>query len=716
MLGNAKSLIRLAMDPGFETKFSGPVEVQQELKWRAGWAVLKANMFFVFERTGTEKNDAVPPFLLLIIEDCFVELGDDNMLGKEFTFKINYKTTGKSYTLCSDSFKSLGKWVSLLTITPTEYISITTQSFQQSGMDEAEHKPLGDGLAAFKPSPNKVYATLDPVYPMPDDVGDLKNVAYSYDENGERRQDSLDEASNDIPEPECSNGSNPARRALNLDEIRSDSVTDFSDLLIPSGGVRYQYQTVNQHRNSYYRQDSDPGLENISEIYVADNFFQETVMPANHSGWYRQKTIGNSVIMRTPCKDSGNTNQLLLPQDNPKEYEAMSGATYEEFFAVNQATEGGLPDDDTVILDESKSGIELLSLAAESLPIDEPRDQFGGTLLLNTLGRNSVRKNEALDADSYGSEDECQIPCKKKKKKKPDQKDRDSSKSLKLFASKVRDKVQRKGVTTYAEVAEELVQEYFDSVPMESIEKRASDGKNIRRRVYDALNVLIALRLIKRDKKTIVWANVDSTRVDYPSEEIHALREIVQHRQKIIGEMLSEIVSTKSLCERNATYEQVHGVPHSDDVITMPFALLLANPKYGYRCRVDTNQQDAVCQFGAAAKVVTDNEVMERLGHTYGINGEGIDDADLPKIKSYLPPFIHDILPKFLRFKTEPNERFVVPQHPAPKPARANAGRRQKHKPVVEQDSASAVKNLKPNFQKVIKIDPDAPGPSARLC
>lgn len=41
----------------------------------------------------------------------------------------------------------------------------------------------------------------------------------------------------------------------------------------------------------------------------------------------------------------------------------------------------------------------------------------------------------------------------------------------------------RQGVTTYNEVADELVKEFED-------EEGKNDEKNIRRRVYDALNVL----------------------------------------------------------------------------------------------------------------------------------------------------------------------------------------------------------------------------------
>lgn len=40
-----------------------------------------------------------------------------------------------------------------------------------------------------------------------------------------------------------------------------------------------------------------------------------------------------------------------------------------------------------------------------------------------------------------------------------------------------------------------------------------SDEKNIRRRVYDALNVLLALDIIARDKKDIHWKGLPSTNV-----------------------------------------------------------------------------------------------------------------------------------------------------------------------------------------------------------
>lgn len=63
--------------------------------------------------------------------------------------------------------------------------------------------------------------------------------------------------------------------------------------------------------------------------------------------------------------------------------------------------------------------------------------------------------------------------------------------------------MEAKGRTTYNEVADELVAE------MSRIEMANKNGqydeKNIRRRVYDAINVLMAMDIIQKEKKEILW-------------------------------------------------------------------------------------------------------------------------------------------------------------------------------------------------------------------
>ena len=62
------------------------------------------------------------------------------------------------------------------------------------------------------------------------------------------------------------------------------------------------------------------------------------------------------------------------------------------------------------------------------------------------------------------------------------------SKGLKHASMKVMEKVEQKGRTTYNEVADELVEEYTSGKGLSATEQ-SYEGKNIRRRVYDILNV-----------------------------------------------------------------------------------------------------------------------------------------------------------------------------------------------------------------------------------
>ncbi|KAI7851119.1 E2F/DP family winged-helix DNA-binding domain-containing protein [Circinella umbellata] len=76
------------------------------------------------------------------------------------------------------------------------------------------------------------------------------------------------------------------------------------------------------------------------------------------------------------------------------------------------------------------------------------------------------------------------------------------TKGLRHFSKLVSDKVAERGVTTYNQVADELATEIRDG------RKQGYDQKNIRRRVYDALNVLMAMDIIAKDKKEIRWLGI----------------------------------------------------------------------------------------------------------------------------------------------------------------------------------------------------------------
>merc|ERR1719331_2711572 len=85
-------------------------------------------------------------------------------------------------------------------------------------------------------------------------------------------------------------------------------------------------------------------------------------------------------------------------------------------------------------------------------------------------------------------------------------------KGLRHFSMKVCEKVKAKGTTSYNEVADELVSELTDP-RCQSPSDQQYDQKNIRRRVYDALNVLMAMNIISKEKKEIRWLGLPTNSV-----------------------------------------------------------------------------------------------------------------------------------------------------------------------------------------------------------
>jgi hypothetical protein len=82
---------------------------------------------------------------------------------------------------------------------------------------------------------------------------------------------------------------------------------------------------------------------------------------------------------------------------------------------------------------------------------------------------------------------------------------------LRHFSQQVCKKVREKQVTTYNAVADEL------AADIQNFSDGQYDQKNIRRRVYDALNVLMAMGIIAKDRKEIRWLGLAG--IDKPSSK-----------------------------------------------------------------------------------------------------------------------------------------------------------------------------------------------------
>lgn len=126
MLANSSALVSLITDKAYEQRISGYLHVFQDDHWRRLYAILKANLLFLFQ--SAERLEI--PVLLIIMEDCIVELADDNVTGKEFSFSIKFNTTGHTYVMAAPDLAELKNWISLLTSCSIDFMLATKDSLE----------------------------------------------------------------------------------------------------------------------------------------------------------------------------------------------------------------------------------------------------------------------------------------------------------------------------------------------------------------------------------------------------------------------------------------------------------------------------------------------------------------------------------------------------------------------------------------------------------
>ena len=144
------------------------------------------------------------------------------------------------------------------------------------------------------------------------------------------------------------------------------------------------------------------------------------------------------------------------------------------------------------------------------------------------------------------------------------------------------EKVESKGRTTYNEVADELVAE-FSAVAghSESPSEKQFDEKNIRRRVYDALNVLMAMNIISKEKKDITWRGLPS----HPDADLEALRAEKQRvrlrldkKERHLSELVDQHSAFNALLARNAAARRHGTCAPPGSRIALPFILVQTQP------------------------------------------------------------------------------------------------------------------------------------------
>ncbi|KAK7404307.1 hypothetical protein VNO78_05092 [Psophocarpus tetragonolobus] len=239
----------------------------------------------------------------------------------------------------------------------------------------------------------------------------------------------------------------------------------------------------------------------------------------------------------------------------------------------------------------------------------------GQSASTNSLAPSPLLKFNHLDIHA---DDAASVATAKKKKRGghravgPDK----SGRGLRQFSMKVCEKVESRGRTTYNEVADELVAEFSHPSNSElTPDQQQYDEKNIRRRVYDALNVLMAMDIISKDKKEIQWKGLPRTSVNDIEElktELLGLRNRIEKKTAYLQELEEQLIGLQNLIQRN---EQLYscGNPPSGGV-SLPFILVQTRPHATVEVEISEDMQLVHFDFNSTPfELHDDNFVLKAM-------------------------------------------------------------------------------------------------------
>jgi len=207
-------------------------------------------------------------------------------------------------------------------------------------------------------------------------------------------------------------------------------------------------------------------------------------------------------------------------------------------------------------------------------------------------------------------------PASKKKRMQRAHGGKAGDKGLRHFSMKVCEKVEQKARTTYNEVADELVAEFaVAATEMVSAVDQAYDEKNIRRRVYDALNVLMAMDIITKEKKSILWRGLPTNTEQEGARlqmDLNSRTERMDRKRQHLQDLVSQQVSFKQLIARNRTPAGASAAP-PECRIALPFIVVNTRKETVIDCEMAEDRQEIFFNFSAPFEIHDDSETLKRM-------------------------------------------------------------------------------------------------------
>ena len=175
---------------------------------------------------------------------------------------------------------------------------------------------------------------------------------------------------------------------------------------------------------------------------------------------------------------------------------------------------------------------------------------------------------------------------------------------LKLLTTKVKNIIYSKGFFSYKEVSDELVTELEITEGLD----RQKEEKNILRRVYDALNVLIASEVVVKRGKKYVWQHSVSDQNDLARKQIKKQRRKLEAKREILKEIASKLVAVNQLLARNKQNKD-------QDIIRFPFIIVATeeHPDNSVKMESNLTHTEICMRFTKEIQLYGDVEILQKL-------------------------------------------------------------------------------------------------------
>ncbi|XVF08076.1 hypothetical protein REPUB_Repub06bG0194800 [Reevesia pubescens] len=189
---------------------------------------------------------------------------------------------------------------------------------------------------------------------------------------------------------------------------------------------------------------------------------------------------------------------------------------------------------------------------------------------------------------------------------------------LRQFSVMVCKILESKGSTTYAEVADEIIEEFATTQTNTERSLDEFHEKNVRRRVYDALNVLMAMDIITRAKKEIRWKGLSTTQMK-DLEELKALRVQlmtgIAKKAAYLKDLEEQIAGLQNIIKQNQ--QLLKNTTSPKNGFTLPFILVQTSPHATVEIEISEDMQLVHLDFNSTPFHLHDDAYVLKLMRYY---------------------------------------------------------------------------------------------------